>query len=168
MIRAVVLFLILVSLPGCFATKKRCLRLYPPLSDTVVVELVRDSIAYRDTTLIVTLPGETKIDSVIVHIGPGVTHSDTLVLETDFARAEAYILLFIFGLIAHCGRLTTGGRNTRPLLISTRRNTFRRSTSLRYGPGLVRYYSLFCDSRCGVSSLNYKLSILNGDLTPDE
>ena len=90
MIRAVVLFLILVSLPGCFATKKRCLRLYPPLSDTVVVELVRDSIAYRDTTLIVTLPGETKIDSVIVHIGPGVTHSDTLVLETDFARAETY------------------------------------------------------------------------------
>lgn len=90
MIRTLSLLLILVLLPGCFATKKRCLRLYTPVSDTVVIEIVRDSIAYRDTTLIVELPGQTIIDSIFVPVGPGTVHSDTLRLETDLAWAEAY------------------------------------------------------------------------------
>ena len=94
MTRIILLFILTVSLSGCFATKNRCLRLYPPISsvDTVVFETVRDSIVMKGTTIYVKLPGETLIDSILIPQKPGIIHSDTLVLETAFARAEAFYM----------------------------------------------------------------------------
>jgi len=92
----ILLLVILVSLQGCFATKKRCLRWYQPITstDTVVVETIRDSIVYKDTTIIVELPGETIIDSIIIEVPgesvPAGIPSDTIRLETEYARAEAF------------------------------------------------------------------------------
>ena len=86
-----IVFLLLVSLlTGCFASKKRCERLYPVIvsTDTVVRETVRDSVVLRDTTIFVSIPGETLIDSVFVK--PGIVLSDTIRLETSFALALAY------------------------------------------------------------------------------
>lgn len=88
--RFLVSILILVTLPGCFATKKRCQRLFPPIhsTDTVVIETVRDSIAFRDTTIVVKLPGVTIIDSIFIE--PGIEKSDTVTAETNLARAFAF------------------------------------------------------------------------------
>lgn len=90
LIRLSIFLLIMVMLPGCFATKKRCLRLYPPTQsvDTVVHETIRDSIVIKDTTLFVNIPGITLHDSILV--GPGNITSDTIILETDFARSMAW------------------------------------------------------------------------------
>jgi len=92
LIRYIILISILVSFSGCFATKNRCLRLYPPITstDTVIFETVRDSTVYKDTTIFVSIPGETIFDSILIPQKPGIVHSDTLVIENTFARAEAY------------------------------------------------------------------------------
>ena len=91
--RNIVLLLILVSLTGCFASKKRCLRLYPPTSsvDTVYRETIRDSLVIRDTTIYVRIPGETFIDSILflVYEENEIT-LDTARAETEYIRAKAY------------------------------------------------------------------------------
>jgi hypothetical protein len=96
-LKAVSLLLIVVSLSGCFATQKRCLRLFPPVAstDTVIRVVLHDSIVWKDTTIFVKLPGETFIDSLEIILNAGndinkVFLSDTLTLETTFARAVAY------------------------------------------------------------------------------
>ena len=85
--------MLLVSLSGCFATKNRCLRLYPPevSRDTVVHETVRDSVVLKDTTIIVNIPGETILDSVPfpVYVDKDIV-LDTVRTETDYAKAKAY------------------------------------------------------------------------------
>ena len=89
--RNIILLLILVSLTGCFATKKRCLRLYPPTSsvDTVYRETVRDSLVIRDTTIYVRIPGETFIDFIPIYVDNKIT-LDTARAETEYIRAKAY------------------------------------------------------------------------------
>jgi len=91
-LKLVVFLVFLVSLSGCFATKKRCLRLYPPIAstDTIVFETVRDSIVTRDTIIYVRLPGETLIDSIFIPQESIPIYSDTLILETPLARAETF------------------------------------------------------------------------------
>ena len=93
MIRFIILLLISVSLSGCFTTKKRCLRLYPPeqSSDTVVISTVRDSVVVKDTTIFVDIPGETIFDSVPfpVYVDRDIK-LDTARAETEFAIAKAY------------------------------------------------------------------------------
>ena len=86
-----VFILFLVSLTGCFATKKRCLRLFPPISsvDTVVFETVRDSVVLKDTTIFVSIPGETIFDSIYIN---GKEYSDTVILETDYAKTTAFYI----------------------------------------------------------------------------
>ena len=88
------LIIILVSLSGCFTTKKRCLRLYPPISsvDTVVNETVRDSLVIRDTTIFVDIPGEAIIDSVFIPVKVPVNYKpDTLIVKTAFAESKSWI-----------------------------------------------------------------------------
>jgi len=85
-------FLILVSLEGCFTTRNRCLRKYPPetSSDTIVRVVVRDSLVFRDTTIVVKLPSETIIDSIIIPCPPPISIPDTLTVRTEFAIAKAW------------------------------------------------------------------------------
>ena len=91
--RNIILLLILVSLTGCFASKKRCLRLYPPTSsvDTVYRDSVRDSLVVHDTTIFVYIPGETLIDSILflVYEENEIT-LDTARAETEYIKAKAY------------------------------------------------------------------------------
>lgn len=88
-----ILILLCISLLSC-ATQKRCLWKYPPENrvDTVFTETVRDSIVYRDSIVPVSIPGETIRDTLYIPVTSlqGEVHTDTLVLETEYARAEAY------------------------------------------------------------------------------
>ena len=91
--RNIILLILLASLTGCFATRKRCLNLYPPTSsrDSVVHEAIRDSIVFKDTTVFVSIPGETITDSVPfpVYVEKSIK-IDTARAETAFAKAKAY------------------------------------------------------------------------------
>jgi hypothetical protein len=98
------LITILILFSSCFATKRRCYDKFPPQVsiDTSYYEVVRDSLVYRDTTIFVEIPGETLIDSIIVDNIPPETQkpsskplsisSDTIRLETEYAKAEAYYI----------------------------------------------------------------------------
>ena len=83
------LILTIVLASSC-VTQKRCFEKFPPevKTDTVFYEVVRDSIVYRDTTIILTLPGQTVIDSIFIK--PGVIETSPVILETELARAEAF------------------------------------------------------------------------------
>jgi hypothetical protein len=84
--------IILILLITACATQRRCLEKYPPIShtDTLYAELIRDSLIYRDTLILITVPGDTIKDTLYIKIKPGYFHSDTLTLETEFARASAF------------------------------------------------------------------------------
>lgn len=83
---------ILIFLITACATQRRCLEKYPPVShtDTLYTELIRDSLIYRDTIILITVPGDTIKDTLYIKIKPGYFHSDTLTLETEFAKASAF------------------------------------------------------------------------------
>ena len=85
----VLIFISLLLLSSC-VTQRRCLQKFPPVvsSDTVYYETTRDSIVYRDTTIIITLAGQTVIDSIFIK--PGIVQTSPVILETSLARAEAY------------------------------------------------------------------------------
>lgn len=89
---SLVILVILVSLSGCY-TKRKCLMKFPPVEthDTVVYETVRDSLVYKDTTITVTLPGETIIDSVYIDTPVPITSLDTLEVISSFAVAKAWV-----------------------------------------------------------------------------
>ena len=86
-------FCLLFVIASC-ATQRRCYEKFPPKvsSDSSYYEVVRDSLIYRDTIVYDTIPGETLIDTLYLDLDqePEGIHSDTLVLETEYARAEAY------------------------------------------------------------------------------
>lgn len=64
---------------------------YPPVADTVVTVITRDSIVFQDTTVYITLPGETVIDSIVIPCPPMADYiPDTARAETDYALAEAW------------------------------------------------------------------------------
>ena len=64
---------------------------YPPIADTVVTVITRDSIVFKDTTVYITLPGETVIDSIVIPCPPMADYiPDTARAETDYALAEAW------------------------------------------------------------------------------
>ena len=64
---------------------------YPPVADTVVTVITRDSIVFKDTTVYITLPGETVIDSVIIPCPPVDNYiPDTARAETEYALAKAW------------------------------------------------------------------------------
>jgi hypothetical protein len=86
--------LILVSLTGCFTTRKACLRRFPPeiKLDTLIKIHTKDSIIYRDTTILVKLPGETDTDTLIFSYPSAdyVYIPDTVRAKTEFANAKAW------------------------------------------------------------------------------
>ena len=85
-----ILIAAIASLTLSCASEKRCLRRYPPGTsvDTVFHEITRDSVIYRDTTIVITLPGQTILDSIFIR--PGIIETSPVIMETDLARAEAY------------------------------------------------------------------------------
>jgi len=91
--RTICLLLFLVSLQGCY-TAKSYLRKFPPetSADTIVKHSVRDSLVYRDTTITVSIPGETIIDSIPIPCPdpPPEFIPDTLRVKTEFAAAKVW------------------------------------------------------------------------------
>ena len=96
--------ILLLLLFGLFmtscVTQKRCLRRYPPATESSRIEKTRDSLVYRDTTVYVTLPGKRVVDSIdvpcpVVHPpaplkGGIASKPDTAFAETELASAKAW------------------------------------------------------------------------------
>lgn len=82
---------ILLLLSSC-VTQKRCMERFPPVNDTLRIIEVRDTIIFRDTTILIHLPGEILIDSVLIPCpepaGPFIP--DTARAETSLAVAIAW------------------------------------------------------------------------------
>jgi hypothetical protein len=82
---------ILVFLSSC-VTQRKCLEKFPPTRDTIRIVQVHDSIVYRDTTIVLTIPGETRVDSVPIPCPPPQASfiPDTAKAETPLANAKAW------------------------------------------------------------------------------
>lgn len=72
-------------------TERKCLQKFPCGSDTIQVTTVKDSVVYRDTTIFVTIKGETRIDSVFIPCPEVAGYvPDTVKVETNYAKAWAW------------------------------------------------------------------------------
>jgi hypothetical protein len=88
-----VLVIIIVSLTvSSCVTQKKCNEKFPSKRDTIRIETVRDSLVYKDKIVEVKIPGETRIDSVIIPCPPPPPTyiADTAKAETEYARAFAW------------------------------------------------------------------------------
>lgn len=79
-----------LTLSSC-VTYKRCQNKFPSVNDTIRIETVKDSIVIRDTTVYVSIPGETVIDSVVIPCPevPGYVPKKVYA-ETSLAKASAW------------------------------------------------------------------------------
>jgi len=91
--RCTALILMVLIFSSC-VTRKICLKKFPVVADTVEVVHYRDSLVYRDTTIWVTIPGDTIIhsDSVLIPCPPPPAQfiPDTALAESRFAIARAW------------------------------------------------------------------------------
>jgi hypothetical protein len=90
--REIFIFLAFSLLLSSCATKKWCNKHYPQIADTVIKEVVKDSIVIRDTTVYVSIPGETEIDSIPIPCPPPPPSyvPRRVYAETSLARASAW------------------------------------------------------------------------------
>jgi len=79
-------------LPSC-VTYKKCLQKFPPTTDTIKVVERRDSVIFRDTTIMITLPGKTVVDSIFIPCPefPPTFVPDTVFASTELAESFAYV-----------------------------------------------------------------------------
>lgn len=90
--RIIGLIIGLCFLASC-VTARRCLEKFPPVVsiDTVwQTTVARDSIVYRDSTITITVPAEIIRDTIEIETEPGLFSSDTLTVETTYAKASAF------------------------------------------------------------------------------
>ena len=89
--RLAVIVLTTLALSGC-ATQKRCYEKWSMKPDTITKVVSRDSLIYRDTTIIYHLPGDTVVSEVLIPCPPPPPDfiPDTAKVETDFALAKAW------------------------------------------------------------------------------
>lgn len=89
--RIALLILLIIFAQGC-VTQKRCLKRFPPATDTTTTIVIRDSVVYRDTIIYVAIPGRVIVDSVIIPCPPPLPTyiPDTAKVETDYATAKAW------------------------------------------------------------------------------
>lgn len=83
--------LLILAATGC-QMQKWCAEHYPVPADTLLIENVRDSIVYRDTTITVYIVSETAADTVEIPCPPPPPFfvPDTAVVSTTFATARAW------------------------------------------------------------------------------
>jgi hypothetical protein len=89
--------IVTVVMTASCVTSRKCLKRFPPSSESTVIERTKDSLIYRDTTLYVTLPGKIVRDSVSIPCptlqppqGGAKSAPDTAFAETDLASAKAW------------------------------------------------------------------------------
>lgn len=87
--KAVIPLLLLLSI-GC--SREWCITTYGEKVDTVRVVSVRDSLVYRDTTIVVKIPGDTVYNEVTIPCPPPPASyvPDTARAETTYAIARAW------------------------------------------------------------------------------
>lgn len=78
--------LISLNLVSC-VTQRACYEKFPPKVDTLYQQIT----LYRDTTLTMTLPPDTVTDSLRIPVVVPFS-SERLITETDYARAEAWVV----------------------------------------------------------------------------
>ncbi len=78
-------------LTGCI-TQRRCYNRFPPKSDTIKINTIRDSIIYRDTTVYIEIPGEFHVDSIMIPCPPPPPSyvPRRVYAETSLAHASAW------------------------------------------------------------------------------
>ena len=88
---AIFALILIVFSSGCI-TQKKCLKKFPASVDTVKIVITKDSIIYRDTTILIHLPGATVTDTVIIPCPPPPPAyvPDTARAETSLAVAKAW------------------------------------------------------------------------------
>ena len=88
----ILLFLAILSVLSVSCSKRWCYTHYPPSSDSIRIETVRDSIIYKDTTIFIDIPGKTVTDSVEIPCpDPGPAYIPKRVYaETSLAKASAW------------------------------------------------------------------------------
>ncbi len=81
--------LVIVSLSSC-TTLKKCNNKFPPQIKEITIRT--DTVIYRDTTIYVTIKGETvyKTDTVFIDRG-GLIQSGVSFLNTKYATSKAYV-----------------------------------------------------------------------------
>ena len=87
-----ILAVLVLTFTGCI-TQKKCYRKFPPTIDTVKIVFSRDSIVYKDTTLYLTIPGDTVWNTVEIPCPPPPPSyiPDTVIAETEYAHARAWL-----------------------------------------------------------------------------
>ena len=83
--------LMMLALTSC-VTQKKCNSKFPPSKDTIIIETVRDSIVYKDTTIYIKLPGERVVDSFPIPCPPPPPDyiPRRVFAETSLAKASAW------------------------------------------------------------------------------
>ena len=86
------IFVLTVFVLSSCATQKRCYEKWGMKPDTITKVVSRDSLIYRDTTIIYHLPGDTVVSEVLIPCPPPPPDfiPDTAKVETDFALAKAW------------------------------------------------------------------------------
>lgn len=84
------ILILLILISGC-ATEKRCKLKFPPQTETIIKDSIREVIKYRDTTIYVKLPADTVTTSDTIYIKNGVTVYKEVKAETKLATARAWI-----------------------------------------------------------------------------
>ena len=88
--KGLLVLVLFVFMSSC-VTQRRCMNRFPPQRDTVIVETVKDSVVYKDTTVFINIPGATRIDSVPIPCPEIASYTPKRVnVETSLARASAW------------------------------------------------------------------------------
>lgn len=82
--------LIVIAASAC-VTQRKCNSKFPPTTNTITKETVRDSIVYRDTVIYIDIPGELRTDSIPIPCPdvPGYIPK-RVYAETALAKASAW------------------------------------------------------------------------------
>jgi hypothetical protein len=87
----IIIGIFLIAFSSC-VTQKKCNEKFPSASDTVRIVQVRDSVVYKDKIVEIKIPGELRIDSVVIPCSPPKASyiPDTARAETSLAKAKAW------------------------------------------------------------------------------
>jgi len=87
----ILLYLAFLSVLSLSCSRRWCNTRFPPTADTIRITSVRDSIIYRDTTILLEIEGEIQRDSIPIPC-PEISDyfPDTARAETSLAKAWAW------------------------------------------------------------------------------
>ena len=88
--KTIILFLICFFLASC-VTQKKCTRKFPPVTEIIIKDSIREVTIYRDTTIYINLPADTVYKKDTIIIKNGYFYIAPMYAETNLATAKAWI-----------------------------------------------------------------------------